>query len=271
MGRGSEAGPGARSGRLGRAGGHSNRGSSGLSSRGRSRRWVLGLLLLDGLRSGRLSLLGGLLGGGDGGGRWFLDLGGLFGLSSLLGRAGAGNLVSSRLVLSNLLELLVNLGQVLLASSDLAVGDLLFCSRDSGRSRLLDAVRSRLLELLVVLGLLSKVAEDVVQDKVTVGLLGKDEGLDKALVGLALVGDLANDLDDDVGVGALGVDVGDADFGVLEVELLDALVDGLAGLLAVRQVGLFGGEGGLHQRTFWPTQTLTFSSSTPETNCERLL
>ena len=47
-------------------------------------------------------------------------------------------------------------------------------------------------------------------------------------MGLALVGDLADDLDDDVGVGALGVYVGDADLGVLEVEALDALVDGLA-------------------------------------------
>lgn len=46
-------------------------------------------------------------------------------------------------------------------------------------------------------------------------------------MGLALVGDLTNDLDNDVRIRALGVDVGDADLGVLEVELLDALVDGL--------------------------------------------
>jgi hypothetical protein len=52
-------------------------------------------------------------------------------------------------------------------------------------------------------------------------------------VGLTLVGDLANDLDDNVGVGALGVDVGDADLGVLEVEALDALVDGLRLLVAI--------------------------------------
>jgi hypothetical protein len=44
---------------------------------------------------------------------------------------------------------------------------------------------------------------------------------------MTLVGDFADDLDNDVGLGALGVDVGDADFGVLEVEELDALVDGL--------------------------------------------
>jgi hypothetical protein len=83
------------------------------------------------------------------------------------------------------------------------------------------------LDLLVLFGFLSKVAEDVVQYKVTVGLLGENESLGESLVGLALVGDLADDLNDDVGVRALGVDVGDADLGVLEVESLDALVDGL--------------------------------------------
>lgn len=83
------------------------------------------------------------------------------------------------------------------------------------------------MELLLLLGLLGKVAEDVVENEVSVGLLGENEGLNEALVRLTLVGDLTNDLDDDVGVGALGVDVGDADFGVLELELLDALVDGL--------------------------------------------
>lgn len=45
---------------------------------------------------------------------------------------------------------------------------------------------------------------------------------------LALVGNLANDLDNDVRLGALGIDVGNADLGVLEVETLDALVDGLS-------------------------------------------
>jgi hypothetical protein len=52
-------------------------------------------------------------------------------------------------------------------------------------------------------------------------------------VRLALVGDLTDHLDDDVGVRALGVDVGDADFGVLELELLDSVVDGL---LHIRQL-----------------------------------
>lgn len=85
-----------------------------------------------------------------------------------------------------------------------------------------------MLDFLLLFRLLSEIAEDVVQNKVTVGLLGEDKSLDKSLVGLALVGDLSNDLDDDVGVGALGVDVGDADFSVLELKLLDALVDGLS-------------------------------------------
>jgi hypothetical protein len=46
-------------------------------------------------------------------------------------------------------------------------------------------------------------------------------------MGLSSVRDLADDLDDNVCVGALGIDVGDADLGLVEVELLDAVVDGL--------------------------------------------
>jgi hypothetical protein len=97
------------------------------------------------------------------------------------------------------------------------------------RRRLLHAVGGRnvVLGLLVLLGILSKEAEDVIEDEVAIGLLGEDEGLRKASVRQALVGDFANDLDDDIGVGALRVDVGDADFGVLEVQLLDAILDGL--------------------------------------------
>lgn len=44
---------------------------------------------------------------------------------------------------------------------------------------------------------------------------------------LRLVRDLANDLNEDVVVGSLGVDVGDTNLAVVEVEVLDALVDGL--------------------------------------------
>jgi hypothetical protein len=58
-------------------------------------------------------------------------------------------------------------------------------------------------------------------------LRGENEGLSELSVGLRLVGDLANDLDDNVDVGRLRVDVGDADLAVLELELLYPVVDGL--------------------------------------------
>jgi len=76
--------------------------------------------------------------------------------------------------------------------------------------------------------LFNDVAEDVVEDKVTVGLTGEDEGLGKLLVWLGLVRDLTNDLNDDVGVGGLRVDIGDANLAISEVEVLDVLIDSLA-------------------------------------------
>jgi hypothetical protein len=91
----------------------------------------------------------------------------------------------------------------------------------------MDAVGRLVLDILLLFGLVCKIAEDIVQNEVAIGLLGENEGLRETLVGLALVGDFADDLDNDVRVGALGIDVGDADFGVLVVEILDALVDGL--------------------------------------------
>jgi len=53
---------------------------------------------------------------------------------------------------------------------------------------------------------------------------------------LALVGDLANDLDDNVGVRTLGVYVCDTDLSVMEVKLLDSIIDSLEGnaLIAVQ-------------------------------------
>jgi hypothetical protein len=108
---------------------------------------------------------------------------------------------------------------------------------NSSRRRLLDLVLGSRLLLDLLLGLLDRlghsglllfldhVAEDVVQDKVTVSLRGENEGLSELSVGLRLVGDLANDLNDDVDVGCLGVDVGDADLAVLEFELLYPVVD----------------------------------------------
>jgi hypothetical protein len=44
---------------------------------------------------------------------------------------------------------------------------------------------------------------------------------------LAAVRNLANDLDDDVRIGALGIDIGNANLGVVEVEFLDAVIDSL--------------------------------------------
>jgi hypothetical protein len=84
-------------------------------------------------------------------------------------------------------------------------------------------------------------------------------------VGLALVGDLADDLDSNVGVGGLRVDVCDADLGIMEVEVFDAVIDRL------RPVSNYVDWSTGRSRTFCPTQTWTFSSSAPETNCERLL
>ena len=75
--------------------------------------------------------------------------------------------------------------------------------------------------------LFDNVAEDVVKNKVTICLTGKNESLGELLVGLRLVRDLTNDLDDDVGVGGLGVDVGYTNFAISEVEVLDVLVDSL--------------------------------------------
>jgi hypothetical protein len=136
----------------------------------------------------------------------------------------------------------------------------------SGRGRLLNS--GGLLSCLGLILLLDDVAEDVVQDKVAVGLGGENESLGELLVRGRLVGDLANDLDDNVVIRGLGIDVGDADLALGEVELLDALVDGLFARLALN--GLLR-SGASKKHTRCPTQTSTFSVSLPETNCERLL
>ena len=49
--------------------------------------------------------------------------------------------------------------------------------------------------------------------------------MDKLLGGACLIGSLTDDLDDDVIMGSLGVDVRNADFAVLEVKLLDAVLN----------------------------------------------
>jgi hypothetical protein len=190
-------------------------------------------------------------------------------LWNLLGRSGGRNLLYRRLLLRGLVQLVVNLVQILLAGRDLValvqVGVLWDGSSRSWLSDTIGGCGLLLLVLILLHGFVGKVAEDVVEDEVAVGLLGENKSLNEALVGLALVGDLTNDLDDDVGIGALGVDVGDADLGVLEVELLDALVDGLC-MCQLVFVAI-----GHVSNTFWPRQTFTLSSSTPETYWERLL
>jgi hypothetical protein len=173
-----------------------------LGSRGGRRRYgCLGLLWLSSLLGDRS--LGFLC-------RFLADSGrDLFGLRCLNllwnlvnGSSGSNSLVGG----SGLrrLKLLIDLVKILLAACNVVVlvkGCGLGGS--GGRGRLLDAIGGRrglVLELFLLLGLLSEVAEDVVQYEVAVGLLCEDECLGETLVGLALVGNLANDLDDDVGV-----------------------------------------------------------------------
>ena len=79
-----------------------------------------------------------------------------------------------------------------------------------------------------LVGLVLDVAENVIEDKVSVGLAGKDEGLNEFTMWLRVVGKLADDLDDNVGVGGLRVDISDTDLGVFVFELSNALFDSLA-------------------------------------------
>jgi hypothetical protein len=90
--------------------------------------------------------------------------------------------------------------------------------------RLLDRRRSIIHDLIL---LVNQVPEDIVEDVVAIGLLGKNKGLDELAGRLRLVGDLANDGDQDIAEGGLGIDVQDADLAFLEVELLDLLADSL--------------------------------------------
>jgi hypothetical protein len=96
------------------------------------------------------------------------------------------------------------------------------------RGRLRDTALGSLLLSLV------HISKDVVEQEVSGGLLSEHKSLDKLLRLARLVADLTNDLDDDVVVRSLGVDIGNADFAVVEVKLLDALRDGLVknGMLA---------------------------------------
>lgn len=82
------------------------------------------------------------------------------------------------------------------------------------------------LAVLDLSGVLLQETEDVVEHKVTVGLLRKEESLRKLAPRLATVGHLANDLDDDAVVrGRLGVDRADEDLAVLKLERGNFVVD----------------------------------------------
>jgi hypothetical protein len=225
VGRGGKASPCPRSCGLGRTGRHGNGSSFGRGGRG-SRNRLLGLLDVGRRFNSRsLVLLWRLLTDSCGN---LLSLRGLNLLGYLFGWGSRGSFLNSRLLLRNLLELLIHLVQVLLAGGLGALVDGGGFGDSGSVRRLMDAVGRLVLDVLLLFGLVCKIAEDIVQDEVAIGLLGENEGLRETLVGLALVGDFADDLDNDVRVGALGIDVGDADFGVLVVEILDALVDGLS-------------------------------------------
>lgn len=175
-------------------------------------------LLWLGGRLNNLGLAGDLVGGGSG-----LDGG-------LNGGRGRGVLGHG----AGLLELLVNsLGIQRLGK----VGS--GCGGDFGLGLLRLGFGSRLLRGLCLdrgTGFLSgdidtlflalvDVSHDVIEKEVASGLLCENEGLDELLGLAALVGDLSDNLDDDVRVGGLGVDVGNADLAVLEVKPLDGLLD----------------------------------------------
>ena len=87
-----------------------------------------------------------------------------------------------------------------------------------------------LTSLNVLIGFLTDVSEYVIENKVASRLLSKYERLHKFLEFGGFVGRLPNDLDDNIVVRGLRVDIGDADFAVLKVEILDTLLDGLGKL-----------------------------------------
>jgi hypothetical protein len=75
-----------------------------------------------------------------------------------------------------------------------------------------------------LLALVIYISENIIQDEVSGRLLGKNESLDKFLELGRFVGRFSDDLNDDVIVGCLGIDVGNADFAVLKIEFFDALL-----------------------------------------------
>lgn len=79
-------------------------------------------------------------------------------------------------------------------------------------------------QLLIVL---DQISDNIVQHIVAAGLFSQDEGLHESTRRLGLVGNLADDADDDVIERRLRINVENTDLAVLEIELLDALMDGL--------------------------------------------
>jgi hypothetical protein len=77
-------------------------------------------------------------------------------------------------------------------------------------------------------------------------------------VRLAPVRDLSNDLDNNVCVGALRVDIGDADLGVVEIELLDPIVDSL--LMKHVSQGWVQAHGGSYLLTHANVDLILFSA-----------
>ena len=116
-----------------------------------------------------------------------------------------------------------------------------------------------LTSLNVLIGFLTDVSEYVIENKVASRLLSKYERLHKFLEFGGFVGRLPNDLDDNIVVRGLRVDIGDADFAVLKVEILDTLLDGLGKLAkdCSRRLG---------RLTLRPIETGVTSASGPETN-----
>lgn len=200
-----------------------NWGSLGSSSLGDSWGWDRVLGGLGGLGCLLLKLLLDNLGGNGSWGRGSL----LDGLNSSSRGSAVGLVLLENSRLGIKLELLVdNLSDDLrlgLLDTGLSLGHLNISDvlGDRGSNFLADSLDN------LLLGLLVDVAEDIVEDEVSGGLLGEDESLDELLQLGRLVGGLANNLDDDGLIGTLGVDVRDADLAVLELERLDTLLDGL--------------------------------------------
>lgn len=175
---------------------------------------------------------------------------GLLGLLLLLSDLSSSGLDGSRSVFGSLLGSLSLLGLLCLdtvgsggraLSNSRNSGDLLVGNRSNYRLGDLDRLLSGNLRRLVCGGLLLRrlvvvvlvviffvnVSPDIVQNEVTRGLLGQNEGLGKLSRLGAFVRCLTNDLDDNALERGLGVDVGDTDFAVLEVQFLDTVLDSL--------------------------------------------